>query len=87
MTPQAHSYELAKALFGCAFQVALRYATSQVARNQIQSVVMNVFFDAQQRSSGCAAGMSRECFDSGEDEAHQILFPFKRSLNFCSAAL
>ena len=62
MTPQAHSYELAKALFGCAFQVALRYATSQVARNQMQPVVMVVLFDSRQQFSGCAAVASGECF-------------------------
>ena len=62
MTPQAHSYELAKAFFMRAFQVALRLATSMVARNQMQPVVMKALFDAQQNVSGCAAVASNECF-------------------------
>ena len=56
-----------------ALQVALRCATSLVARNQMQPVMMNVIFAAQQRFSGCADGMSCECFDGGEDEAHEDL--------------
>ena len=39
----------------------------------MQPVVMNVIFAAQQRFSGCADGMSCECFDGGEDEAHEDL--------------
>jgi len=63
---------LAKTFFRGASQVAFK-AASQLARcNQIPSVVMNVILDAQQRFSGCAAGMSRECFDSGKDEAHRF---------------
>ena len=74
MTPQANSYVLAKTFFRGASQLAFK-AASQLARcNQILSVVMNVIFDAQQRFSGCAAGMIRECFDSGEDEAHCVYF-------------
>ena len=71
--PQAHSYELAKEFFRRAFQVALRCATSLVARNQMQPVVMNVIFAAQQRFSGCADGMSSEFFVGGVDEAHEDL--------------
>ena len=56
-----------------AFQVALRCATSLAACNQMQPVVMNVIFDAQQRFSGCADSMSCECFDGDEDEAHEDL--------------
>ncbi len=63
MTPQAHSYELAKAFFRHAFQVALRLATSLVARNQMQPVVMKALFDSRQQFSGCAGGSSNECFD------------------------
>ena len=47
----------------------------------MQSVVMNGIFDAQQRFSGCAAGMSRECFDSGEDETHETISPFQAELD------
>ena len=44
-----------------------------VARNQMQPLMMNVIFAAQQKFSGCADGMSCECFDGGEDEAHEDL--------------
>ena len=46
----------------CAFQVALRCATSLVARNQMQPVVMESLSYAQQKFSGCAAVASSECF-------------------------
>ena len=45
--------KLAKALFRRACQVALRCATSLVARNQMQPVVMIALLSAQQRFSGC----------------------------------
>ena len=44
-----------------------------VARNQMQPVMMNVIFAAQQRFSGCADGMSSEFFDGGEAEALEDL--------------
>ena len=62
MTPQAHSYELAKAFYMRALQVALRCATSLVARNQMQPVVMCALFSTQQRFSGCAAARMDESF-------------------------
>ena len=66
MTPQAHSYELAKAFYMRALQVALRCATSLVARNQMQPVVMKALFDTQQQFSGCATVASSECFASSD---------------------
>ena len=62
MTPQDPKYMLAKALFRRASQVALRCATSLVARNQMQPVVMCALFSTQQRFSGCAAARMDESF-------------------------
>ena len=59
---QAFVYVRAKALFGCAFQVALRCATLLVARNEMQPEVMKALFDSQQQFPGCAAVASNECF-------------------------
>ena len=49
-------------VLSCAFEVALRCATSLVARKQMQPVVMKALFDTQQQFSGCAAVASSECF-------------------------
>ena len=67
--------------FDADFQVASKVAFQSAKCNQTRSVVMNVIFDAQQRFSGCAAGMSRECFDSGEDETHETISPFQAELD------
>ena len=62
MPPSSPPNKLAKALFRRAFQVALRCATSLVARNQMQPVVMIALLSAQQRFSGCAAARMDESF-------------------------
>ena len=36
-------------------------------------VMLYVLFDAHQNFSGCPAVASNECFDGGEDEAHEDL--------------
>ena len=55
---------LGGSLFTYVFQVALVGATSLVARNQMQPVVMKALFDTFQKLSGCVAVASGECFAS-----------------------